>query len=235
MTRSLPILHFWARVMAMGKSTYSRNTYLEIDVSDAKRKMDMLSLALTKDEMVKLEERVIRRTAKRVKTIVAKEVPKKYHIKNSAVRKDIKRPQYGHSMGGIQCSIPIEGERHIIGGKTFTAAGGRHGWKGIVAGKRYKIKAQIIRGKASVLPETMGAGDNPPFRNFSAPRLNNAAFTRAKSAGFPPNNLPLTRVVGIATPQMPLNRSADDVQDEIGDYMDKRIDAEFNYIMKKCR
>lgn len=220
----------------MGRSVYSRNAYLQIDVSDAKRKMDRLSACLTKDEMIKLEERVIRRTARRVKGIVATEVPKKYHIKSSAVRKDIKRPQYGRgALGGIQCSIPIEGERHIIGGKTFTAAGGRHGWKGIRAGKRYKIKAQIVKGQTSVLPENMDPGKNPPFRNLSAPRLNNAAFTRGQMAGFPPDNLPLVRVVGIATPQMPMNRSEEDVQGEIGDYMDKRIDAEFNYIMKKCR
>lgn len=211
--------------------------YIDIDVSDAKAKMDSLRSALTPEQMKKLEYRVIRSTGKKVKGIVSSDVPRRYHIRKGVVARDIRRPRMGNSSAStISCSIPIEGMRHIIGGNTFPARGGRHGWNGISAGKRYKIATQIVKGQQTILPEVMShQGGTPPFRNLGAKKLNNATFNRAGGAGFPPNNLPIVRVTGLAVPQMPMNRAKDDVQEDISSYMLKRIDHEFAFIIKKCR
>lgn len=211
--------------------------YLDIDVSDAQAKIQALSLALSPKELKQLNYRVVSRTGKKVKGIVSTDVPKRYHIKKNIVARDIRRPRMGNTSGvSVSCSIPIEGKRHIIGGNTFPARGGRHGWNGIVGGKRYKIATQIVKGQQTILPETMGhQGGTPPFRNLGARKLNNATYNRAAGAGFPPKNLPLVRVVGLAVPQMPLNRAEDDVQKDIRDFMIKRIDQEFANIMRKCR
>lgn len=218
--------------MATAQAKTVGNIY--IDTSDVNELFSQLRAIHTKDNMDKLMQRAIRRTGSRVKTIVKKDVPQKYHITSSQVGKDIKSPQMGGGAAGPSCTIPIIGVRHIIGGKTFSASGGRHGWKGIVAGKRYKIKAQIIKGKTSVLPETIAEqGGNPPFRNLSAKRLNKAVFTRQKGAGFPPKNTPIGRVVGIATPQMPLNRSEQEVQEDIINFLAKRMEHEHAYMMAK--
>lgn len=212
---------------------------VRIDTSDAARKMRMLSAALSPNQMKQLERRVLRRTGRRVKTIVKREVPKEYHITPTVVGKDIKPMRMGGAgVGGgdVSCAIPIEGKRHIIGGKTFPARGGRHGWKGVFTGKRYKITAQIVRGVSSTLPTAMDdKGGNAPFRNYDAARLNNATFARHAGAGMPPNNKPISRVVGIAVPQMPMNRAEHAVQGEIGDFMQKRVEAEFNFIISRCR
>lgn len=212
---------------------------VRIDASDAARKMRMLSAVLSPNQMKQLEKRVLLRTGRKVKTIVKREVPKKYHITSGVVGKDIKPMQMGGAgVGGgdVSCAIPIEGKRHIIGGKTFTARGGRHGWNGVRIGKRYKITAQIVRGVSSTLPTSLVEHNgNPPFRNYNAAKLNNATFVRRPSAGFPPKNTPISRVVGIAVPQMPMNRAEHEVQGEIGDYMKERMDVEFNFIISRCR
>lgn len=216
-----------------------RKNYIDIDVSDAKKKIQSLSGALSKREMVLLENRVLRRTAGKVKSIVSTDVPKKYHIKKSVVAKDVKRPIIDGPRAaneGISCSIPIEGVRHIIGGKTFPAQNGRKGWKGIKAGKRYKIKTQIVKGENSILPVNIQEhAGNAPFRNLTAEKLNRAVFVRSEKAGFPPKNTPIIRVTGLAVPQMPMNRAQDEVQNDVREFINKRIDAEFNYIMQKVK
>lgn len=209
--------------------------YLDIDTTEAEKLLEKLKKTLTEKEMEKLQYRVVSRTGQKVKSIVSTDVPKKYHIKKGEVAKDIGRPKMGTGEGNVACTIPIEGTRHIIGGKTFTARGGRHGWN-VRAGKRYKITAQIVKGKASVLPTEMeNYGDNPPFRNLSAKRLSNGAFVREKGAGFPPHNLPVARIVGIAVPQMPMNRSKDEVQNDIMEHMIQRIEHEYKFITGKLR
>jgi len=222
----------------MAFDTSSRN-YLYIDATDAQRKIQQLSLQLSERELQTLAYRVVKRTGSRVKGIVSSDVPKKYHIKKNVVAADIGGPRMGGSAGAgeAMCTIPIDGKRHIIGGKTFTARGGRKGWNGIKGGKRYKITTQIIKGKTSVLPGEMEKlGGNPPFRNLSAAKLNNAVFTRRRSGpGFPPGNFPLARVVGPAVPQMPMNRAQDDVQEDIASFMMQRIEHEYKQMIGKIR
>lgn len=208
--------------------------YLNIDIRDAKETIDALRKVHTEDEMKKLLRRAITRTGGRVRTILKTEIPKDYEVKPNWVLSHVQNPRMtaGGSIG-VGCVIPIDGHRGSIGGR-YKASGGSHGWKVVKrskGGKRYKINASIVKGNASTMPETMTRqGGNPPFRNLSASKLGGAAFTRVGK-----ERLPIARVVGLGVPQMPLNRSKDDVQEEIVNYLQKRLEAEHNYIISRCR
>ena len=73
-------------------------------------------------------------------------------------------------------------------------------------------------------------GGQPPFRNYSAPSLNRVAFTREGQ-----RRLPIRSVMGIAIPQMPVNRSEEDVQQDFRLFLEERIEHEFAYRVQKCR
>lgn len=218
-----------------------------VDMRDIKAKMQMLGTVLSEKEINQLQTRVLRDTGKEVKDIASEEVPEEYYIRASTVRKDIKRMQMSNANSGhAQCCIPIEGERHIIGGKTIPAVGGSAGFISIshgkggrqFRGKRYKIYARILQDKFSVLPEEMtDQGGRPPFRNLTADKLHGGVYTRIEDAGLPPKprNLPIARVAGLAVPQMVLNRASDDIQERIHDRATEAVESEFRKIMQKCR
>lgn len=212
---------------------------LEIDVSDARALFEALRGQLTEKQARQMMTRALRRTGSHVKTIVKKEVSEDYVIPQSRVAEAIGRMQFGNNGTDISCAIPIRGHRLSIGGKgknySFPARGGAHGWNSMryIGKKRYKVKADIIKGEKSELPTEMGnisQMDNAPFRNLSAPKLNNVTFVRKGKSRFP-----IQKVVGIAVPQMPMNRSREDVQEEISAFLQKRMIAEYNFIISKVR
>ena len=213
----------------------SGSNSLIIDVSEAREKLKKISGCFSPEQVGLMQYRVLRATGRKVKGIVSTDVTKEYYIKKNVAARDIKTPQM-RKAGPKQssCIIPIRGKRHIIGGNTFPAVGGVYGWQTLRLGKRYKIYARILANSFSVLPDSLQAG-NPPFRNIGARKLNDATYRRAAGAGFPPNNYPLARVVGPATPHMPVNRSEDDIRKDIKEQMLKSVDTEFNRLLQKCR
>lgn len=217
-----------------GVATKVKDLQISLDTDDVQQLIKKLRTVYTEEQAKKMVKRALTRTGKKVKAIVKTEVPKSYHITKAVVGKDIKAPIVRtDALQNPTCTIPIVGTKHIIGGKTFTARGGKPGWTGVRGGKRYKIRAQIVKGKTSVLPTEMSRqGGNPPFRNTSASKLNKAVFTRPKGVGFPPKNLPIARVVGVAVPQMPMNRSEADIQEEIVEHLKKRLIAEHELAIK---
>ena len=206
--------------------------YLDIDISDAKAKIDALRLVHTPEEMNKLLRRAVDRTGSRVKTILKTEIPQDYEVKPTWVASHVGKPKTTVGGGGlgVSCNIPIDGHRGSIGGR-YGASGGSHGWKAVRRGKRYKISAKIVKGSKSTMPATMRhQGGNPPFRNLGS-KLGGVTFTRAGKERFP-----IVRVVGLGVPQMPLNRSKDDVQEEIMETLMKRLEHEHQYIIRqRCK
>ena len=197
-----------------------------VDMSEAQKVVDGLQAMHTQTEFETLMARACRKTAGRVRTILKEELPKDYHVKKSAVSKAVKSPRMKREPGmAVSCCIPIEGVRHAIGGE-FSATGGRHGWRGIQAGKRYKIRAKIVKQAASVLPAEMKRmGGKPPFRNLSARKLNNIAFTREGD-----KRLPIRPIYSIGIPQMPMNRSEERVQAEVREYLIGRMEHEHRFM-----
>lgn len=209
----------------------SKNTVIDVDMSDAKELVTRLQAVHTKKEFETLIARASRKTAGRVRKILQVELPRDYHVKKNKISKAVKSPQIQRMRGiAVGCSIPIEGVRMAIGGD-FAATGGRKGWKGITPGKRYKIKAKIVKTGQSVLPEKMKqVGGKPPFRNLSARKLNNVAFTRKGD-----EKTPIQKIMGIAIPQMPMNRSKERIQQEVKEYMIARIEHEHDVMIGKIK
>ena len=165
-----------------------------------------------------------------MKTILKQDIPQDYEVKPAWVGSHVKSPRTQMVGGrlGVSCCIPIDGTRASIGGR-YSATGGAHGWNAVHR-KRYKINAKMLKGKTSTLPEEMShQGGNPPFRNLGS-KLGGATFTRVSK-----ERLPIVRVVGLSVPQMPLNRSRDEVQEDIMDTLMKRLEHEHAYIMNRCR
>lgn len=202
--------------------------YLEIDASDLKDKINMLKDAMTPTQFQRAMYGVFKDTGRHVKQILKKDLPKQYYAKPAQIASAVKGPQLTFSAGSVGCNIPIRDTRGSIGGR-YSASGGAHGWNSLK--RKYRVKGRIVKAGQSVLPPEMKTyGGQPPFRNLSAKRLNKVTFTRVgKKRG------PIRAVYGIAIPQMPMNRSQEDVQKDILDYMENRLEHRFMALMRTGR
>ena len=212
---------------------------LNIDISDAQRKIAALRTVHTDKEMKMLVYRAFRRAASKVKTILKQEIPKEYVVTSGVVGRHIgggRVSTSGGAGGGPSCVIPIRGHKGSIGG-FYGASGGAHGWNNVrftkgrkIKVRKYKITANIVREDTSTLPSEMKhQGGNPPFRNLGS-KLGGVTFTRKGKARFP-----IAKVVGIAVPQMPMNRAQDAVQENIQTFLIERLEHEHAYLISRCR
>jgi len=207
---------------------------LHIDTSDLDSTVTALRGTLTPDQMRTLLRRVLApsRVGSHVRTTLKKELPVDYCAKPAWIGSTI---QTATSSGGmeINCTIPVAGTRGKIGGQfaaSATAGGSkiRSGYEG-AKGKRkrraYKIVANIVTEGASVLPSDGGA-------------IHFAVF-KGKKKGFyariPGDGNRVRPAVGIGVPQMPTNRSRQNVSDEIVNYLKQRIEHEYRFMMGRIR
>jgi hypothetical protein len=92
------------------------------------------------------------------------------------------------------------------------------------------VKSKIVKGQQSTLPANAGSyGGQPPFRNLGS-KLMPQTFTRTSK-----KRLPIEKIVGIAIPQMPLNRSEGAVQADIKSYVSARIEHEVQHLIASGR
>ena len=196
--------------------------YLEVDASELEGKIDRLKSVCTPEQFERVMAGIFRRTGGHVRRILKSDLPHQYVIKAGEVGKAVGNAKVS---GGTSCIIPVRGPRRVLGPKGFAASGGAHGWNSLR--RKYRVKAKIVTAGTSTLPSNAGSyGGQPPFRNLSAPRLNGITFTRAGGSRFP-----IRKMEGIAIPQMPMNRSEPEVQRDILDYMEKRIEHEFMRVL----
>lgn len=202
----------------------NRAVYLEIDASELSGKINALRNVVTPKRFDQIMYSIFKRTGGHVKMILRKDLPQDYYVKASQISSAIGSPRMTGGLGGIGCSIPIRDVKGSIGGR-YGASGGAHGWRSLR--RKYRVKARVVKSGISTLPSQMDSyGGNPPFRNLGS-KLGGLTFTRAGKQRFP-----IKKVVGIAIPQMPMNRSQAAVQGDIKDYMEKRIEHEFMRAMK---
>ena len=200
--------------MAWGQKT------LYIDVSDLQKKVDGMKLTLSEEAAKRMLRDTISNTARRVKSIVGKEVPKKYEAKRNWVTSQVGKAQNGGN-GDLSAIIPIDGVRGVAGAR-FPAKGG-------IRGRKDRAQVKLLKGKYSQLPERMAhQGNQPPFRNPKSSKLGNVVFTRKTRKPYP-----IARVAGLAVPQMPMNKSKEDVTKDIYDYMEKELDRNFKRMLDK--
>lgn len=214
----VPISFFVRQVIGMANPSI----YLEVDASDLNRELERLKSVMTRETFNKAMYGIFQRTGSHVRTILRKDLPVKYNIKSAEVGKAVKNGKVSFGGLGVGCSIPVvAARRHIGGGHGYTARGYRRGWAALRSGP-YPIKVHVYSDSWGTLPSHLSSyGGQPGFRNIPS-KLNGIAFTRRGKA-----RLPIEKVMGIAIPQMPMNRSEPDVQADIKRYLEGRIQARF--------
>ena len=203
---------------------------LEIDISDLDGEIDRLRSVMKPKQFENAMYGIFRRTTRHVRAILKKDLPQQYQVKKSDIQAAVSTGKVVNSPGaGVGCTIPIKAERGRVGVE-YRARGGAHGWNSLY--RKYRVQAKVLKAGISTLPEKMPGiyGGNPPFRNFSAERLNGLAYTRKTK-----NRIPIMRVEGIAIPQMPMTRSEPDVQRDIRQYLEKQMEQRFNYLVMSGR
>lgn len=205
--------------------------YFEVDASELQNEISRLRNVMKPEQFEKAMYGIFSRTGKHVKTILRKDLPHQYNIKSAEVGRAVKNASVSKSGLGVGCSIPVIGARRHIGGggKGFTAYGHRQGWRSLTSG-HYDITAVIYRGKRSKLPDRMKTG-YPPFRNIPS-KLSGITFT---GTGDNFSRMPIEPVMGIAIPQMPMNKSEPEVQEDIKNYMEERIRARLTALLMSGR
>jgi hypothetical protein len=190
---------------------------INVDASDCVAKLTMLQAACKPERFQRAIYRIYSRTGKHVRQILKEDLPHQYVISPGKVGKAVGSA----SIAGMGCTIPVRDKRGSIGGQ-YGASGGAHGWNSLK--RKYKVKARIVKGGQSILPGTVMAG-YPPFRNLGS-SLGGLTFSRtSKERG------PILKVSGIAIPQMPMNRSEDEVQRDIAEFLRQQIEHEFMNVM----
>lgn len=189
--------------------------YLEIDARDMKEMIDRLKHNLTPERLEQVMYGIFRRTGGHVRKILREDLPRDYYVQAREINNAVKNPKLSSGVMGVGCTIPIRAPRKSIG-SGFAASGGAHGWASLR--RKYRVKARIVKSGQSTLPDRMyEMGWMPPFRNLGS-QLGGLTFTRKGKA-----RLPIVRVSGIAIPQMPMNRSQKEVQEDIRRYLEDRI------------
>ncbi|MBR6710352.1 MAG: hypothetical protein IKI81_02360 [Selenomonadaceae bacterium] len=183
--------------------------YLQVDLSSVMSTMALMEKILSKSNFNKLMYRTFKEVAQKSKTLIAREVVKEYAVTQGWVKSAVQKYHLSTGGGGVKCVIPLRGNQGSIGG-TFHASWSRGG----------PMTAKILKGASSTLPSVMShQGGNPPFMAMGV------GFTRRTR-----KRLPIVHISGLAAPQMPMNRAAEAVEEALLDYVEERLDHNFEYL-----
>lgn len=200
---------------------------ITVDSANFRQLMSRLETNMKPEQFERAMYGIFQKTGRHVAAILKKDLPQEYEVRPSDVGAAVKNPTVTMGFGGAGCIIPIVGVRGKIGSQ-YKAAGGAHGWNNVKYGRRYKVKARIIKGAQSTLPPKWHSG-YPPFRNLGS-KLGGLTYARSSTA-----RGPILKLTGIAIPQMPLNRSEADVQQDIREFLEKKMAERFNALMRVGR
>ena len=197
---------------------------ITIDDADVQAKLELLRLNLSEEKFEKELKWIVDKTGRRVKPILKVRVPEQYVASAKWVNSDTKKRFLRSGANGVECVIPLKGKLGTIGGNSFPAYGGVWGWEALkYKGKPYKIIAQIVKGKASVLPKAMqNQGGFAPWINTSdkaKAKLHGVVFVRKSK-----EQTPIAPVKGLGIPEMPPNRSREQVENDILEEMVRQVD-----------
>lgn len=195
--------------------------YMEIDASELMERMERLHDLLTPERFQRIMYDIYKRSAGTIRKAVKTDLPHQYTIKPGEVGAAIGNPR----ITGWSCAIPIRAPKRKIGPQ-YKARGGRKGWNSLKG--PYNITANIVKSGTSTLSQSMECGQ-PPFRNIGSKLGNIQVYTRtSKKRG------PLFVVSGVAIPQMPMNRSKEEVQHDVLETMKKRLEHEIQRAIARC-
>lgn len=198
---------------------------ITVDGSEVKDVVNRLKANMTAEQYERAMYGIFKRTGRHVAKILKKDLPQKYEVRPSEIGGSVKSPRLSMGFNGVGCSIPVVAPRGKIGSQ-YRASGGAHGWNSLK--RKYRVKARVIKGAQSTLPEKWHT-DYPPFRNLGS-KLGKLTFARTSKA-----RGPIMKVTGIAIPQMPMNRARTEVERDIKEFMVKQMEQRFTALMKVGR
>ena len=213
-------------------------TLIQIDVSDLLKKMDEFSRRVSPATFEKVYRYTFKETGNKVKTIADPLIREKYKAPSRKVKAAFQKPIISTS-GRIVCMVPVRDIRGKIGKKGMYAATSAPG-------------AQVLVGKNSLLPTTgerkhfyigrgrlaghvfvrhndgktwIGTRRESEYESFrdSLNRRRRRLTGKMIEQGNRKRKGTITHAVGIGTPQMPMNRAADDVRSAVLAHAHKRF------------
>lgn len=220
----------------------SVKTWLSIDTSDLNRLLKEVGAALGPEKMNVALKHTIQDTGRKVKTLAKREIRKQYHAKSGRIGRAIGRPQY--SLGGtISCVIPIQDVRGTIatGDGAYTALKRGPGAKVVRSGNsilphnktgqriHFYIPSGRLQGHVFVRHNDgiqwtgvrrEGTGENEEWKTRKGKKKKNK---KVRETGRRTRTGTVSHGVGIGVPQMPMNRAADDIQEQVGQYAMERL------------
>lgn len=209
----------------------SRKTNITVDVAKASQMINDLRSVYSRDKFNTMMGDVFKRSRGRTRVIISQEVPKYYRVKRKRpLTKMVGNPRIEKSGGNVSCSIPLDGIRGKISGEQEmykSTAPVKQMWKTRSGGKSkrnvYKVRAYIVRGHSSELPNE---GKRVHFKVFTG-KFKGWTFVRHDKKGEH-----ITRAVGDAPPQMPMNRAEERVKKELAEFFVNRIAHHHDQMLK---
>lgn len=222
-------------------------TMLQLDTSEFEELLDAVAQSVTEEQYKRIITRAMVRAARTVRTAVGKEITAKYYIPYSKALASQSAPQ----VSDADMKIYVRGVRERIGptGPYPAWSQGSHAAKGRKRKRNYSRSAvvtmQDVRGVTSALPAGVGS-DARHFmvmsgkykgRVFAAiPKTSGGSLFQLHTRGkhmyrYSRNNEKVRPAVGIAIPQMPINRAAPGIQTRFEDIFQKRIMHEWENVM----
>lgn len=203
--------------------------YLELDMGDVREKTQELAGILDTDTFQKAMRTTIYETSKHVKTIVKKRIREEYRVGEKPILQSLGSPQITVGATEISCLIPVRRNRGII--STGSMSSGCY-----MALKRGPSAKVLVAGN-SMLPHSKGKRrihfyvPSGTLKGHVMVRHEDGKHWKGKRRDENGNVTgKISRVgsishgVGIAVPQMPMNRSAEAIQNDAAEYMLKRLD-----------
>lgn len=192
--------------------------YMRIDLDQASNLIQQLRDAITPEGWDKVLRRTMDETGKRAKTPIYNSAKTEYTFKGkswfqSAIHRSIVTGT-GYSVG---CVIPLAGARGTA--QSIFSSGGQVTKGRIAKGDRSNVWIQIAQNQSRLPYHMDGIGGQPPFKNIRPKPV----MTRLSA-----KRLPITPVVGIAMPQMPLNQAEDETSNKILELFEQRLAHNFN-------
>ena len=195
---------------------------LKINTDEVVAIAERLSRSLTGEQFDRLMYRTLNEASRKVRTETKQAVSQDYAVTQAWAAAHMLGTQLSGGGGHWTCIIPMSGKRGVIGG-TFAASGGRLDRRSKKVKRHLTMRAEILRGKKSILPDKMEhQGGNPPFM------AGKVGFTRTTKKRFP-----IARVVGLALPQMPINQSRPKIEASMVKYMTERLEHNFQHMFGK--
>lgn len=192
------------------------NYYLRVDVSDAMGVLDKAKRNLTEQKLNTLMTRVISDTTRGLKTEIARAVRNEYNVRIGEVVGTISGPKVGGGSGVIEMYYDLSNTRIRLSMKKGRS---KYGAYRVFTGrgklrKATGVKAGIVKGGEENLPTN---GDRPHYI-FAGERLvvkkKHTYYTKMENGHAHKRNS-FSCAVGIGIPQMPMNRSAAEVENLI--------------------